>query len=627
MIIRSEKEFIPLLDSIAQADRWAVDTEGVIKIYPDWKLTGTSISLDGKTGFYIPSGHLEGSGQLPAEYVTEKLKPFFHKPGLELFMANSKFDMKVFRLIDPSLEFLEENAFCTMTSSFILDVNNEHGLKPSVFREFGHVMSTLDSIGCPRVKDKAIKEWVYFTDQMKIEGLAPYATDDAVQTFRLGERYKKKIHDDGFDKVYYELEMPLMFILMEMEENGVLLDVEKLKEFLEDAPKKLEALDKEIQEEIPVSRYVNVNSSQQMNELLFKDMGIKPRGEQLKTGGYSVTNANLDLWMADFKVCGMIADYRRLSKLFGNYLTNLHSRLGPDNRIRCNFNRHVADTGRLSSSRPNLQNVPRAENDTYGLRKLFIAPPGRSFICADYSQVELRIEAHLSKDPIMIGAFERDEDIHAATAKEVFKLDCDVNEVAEKYPVKRQIAKSLNFGIIYEAGPKTLAATANKGIKDEKDRVTEEEMEVIMKEYFKRYRGIERYIELCHKKAMKDGYVKTIVGRKRYLPDAQIKPTTSEEHRVRYGAFRKSSNTPTQGSAFDVIAIAKRNIKHKLQEEGLYKTSKFVLQVHDELLVETDDKHAQKVADIVKEKMESAVQLRVPLTAKVEIGKVWGDMK
>ena len=958
MIIRSEKELDKVIAEVESADKWAVDTEGTIKIYPNWHLTGISISTNGEDGYYIPVGHQEGT-QLPAEYVTERLKPYFENDGKTLFMANSKFDMKVFRLIDPTINFSKSNAFCTMTASFTLNVDNEHGLKESALREFDHKMLTLDEIGCPKKKDPQIGDKVYFTDQMSIEDLAPYATDDAVQTYRLGVLYSEKIDSEDYNKIYYELEMPFMFILMKMEEAGIKLDKERLIEFMEDAPAKLEQLEKEIFDELPIDEPVNLLSNPQMNVVLFDKIGIKPRGKQLKSGGWSVTNDYLNLWSAGNPVCGKIADYRKLNKLFGNYLSNLYHRISSDGRIRCNFNRHVAATGRLScvpldaeiftadgwkfhnelsvgdtvlgfnllkrdycwttvtdihvgkdevgllkvnkgndskynrgflctanhkwvvefnryydknysnvigfaetatiprsydlllfpritvdsdvdkeqsiltedqafllgwfltdgfltgkqnncryglgisvtkqrsinslqeglkniphslnvynyatpvyafhigveifdpiynvmksytpaqlllkmshkarvsmfdammegdgsrrknakrydrfgaarfqekptvdffetlclllgkpygvrsyiphtadneflgyhlwdkdltanknsrwtpldtvdvwcpettcgtwvmrynnhiaitgnSSKPNLQNIPRPENDVYGLRKLFVAGEGKDLIVADYSQIELRLDAHLSQDPAMIKAFMDGEDVHSITAKNIFKLDCPASEVKDKYPIQRQVAKTINFGIIYEAGPTTLTAAANKYIKDEKDKVTEEYMKKAVDLWFRTYRGAERFIEICHQRAIKNGYVKTIIGRKRPILDAQIKPKTDDDHRRRYGAFRKASNTPVQGSAADVLAIAMRNIEDRFIEEGFGGKYDFVLQIHDEIVIETDEDITETCSVMVKKEMEKAVQLRVPLVADVAVGKVWGDIK
>ncbi len=1017
-IIRTETEFLKLLADLKQVDRWAMDTEGRIGIYPDYGIAGISISLDGEHGYYIPVAHSDGSGQLPADYVVSMLKPFIESNERTLYMHNYKHDAKAFRVIDPTLEFNEEKAFCTMTASFILNVNNEHGLKESILREFSHKMTTLDEVKCPKKKDRNTKDVQYFPEQMEVTALAEYASDDAIQTYRLGELYARKIEEQGYSKVFYELEMPFMLILMELEENGIMLDKENLVKFMEDAPNKLGNLNKEIQEALPVKDEVNLNSSQQLNELLFKKLKIKPRGEKLKSGVYSVTNTYLDLWGADNVICGKIAEYRRLVKLFGNYLSNLYYRISPSERIHCNFNRHVAKTGRLSSSKTNLQNIPRPENDVYGLRKLFIAPEGKSLIVADYSQIELVVLAHLSKDPVLMKAFIDGNDIHSATAKEVFKIDASPEEIKkdkDKYGVKRSVGKcvsgdtriftskgllriedicdfrsvdkfvtlsedlmssngvattsyfyyggvqdtitictlhgysitgtpnhrvlvrdtkrgtdvsnlkcvtwkclsdittddyvyihltqdtvfpdkyvtfrhnlwttsahtgsslpiieidenwgfligyllgdgsisekavtltigevyygdlidniskaiasiglnmhvskyvrkpnkpiytlvlgsrrlirflrdvgicksadqggkllkvpecifrspkkvvcsflrgifesdgwvttsgshglamctmslsfaqeiqllltamgirnsinikynkvydrdyydvyvhkaslplfneligfvskqkqskldyvcasiqhsnmhrvhlpkvssitkgrtevfdftvpethnfvgngminhnTLNFGMVYEAGCKTLTATANKDIKNEADRLTEAEMKSIMEAYFRRYKGVETYIQQCHKNAMKNGFVSTITGRRRLLPDAQIRnPKTDDENSRKYAAFRQSSNTPVQGSAADLLAIAMRNIKRRLKAEGYYSTTKCVLQVHDEVVYETDEQNAEIVRNIVKEEMESAVKLRVPLVANVDVGKVWGDIK
>ena len=628
LIIRSVNEFEKVLSEIEKADKWSVDTEGIIRVYPNWDIVGISISTDGKTGCYIPVGHADGSGQLPADYVVSKLKPFFEQPGKRLYMHNSKYDMKVFRLIDPTIKFNEENAFCTMTASFILDVNSEHGLKACVKKEFDHVMTTLEEV-CPKEKDPKTGDKIFRADKSLIEEIAPYAIDDAVQTFRLGELYEERINELGIQKMFYELEIPLMFILMEMEENGIRLDTDKLNSILAEAPQTIDTLKKQITDLLPDEyKDININSLQQLNKLFFEGLKIKPRGDKLKSGIYSVKNEFLLMWSVEHKICELLLEYRKLGKLFGTYLANFNDRISPDGRLRCNFNRHVAATGRLSSSRPNLQNVPRKENDVYGMRDLFIAAPGKVFVCADYSQIELRVEAHLSRDPMFMQAFEDGIDIHSLTAKELFNLDCELDEVQKKYKAKRQIAKAINFGIIYEAGVRTLTATANKEL-DEKDRITEEQMQGLMDRYFRKYSSIKNYIDYCHRQAIQNGFVKTIVGRKRYLPDAQQKgdKLTKDDMRRKYGALRMSSNTPTQGSAFDIMSIAMRNIKRRNIAEGLEETTKIILQLHDEIIVETDEQYSEQVAKTVKEEMEQAVSLRVPLEAVVQVGYVWGNMK
>ncbi len=381
MIIRTEQELNNLLDKLDQADRWAFDTEGAIRTYPNWDFVGVSISLDGKTGYYIPVGHDEGS-QLDKEFVIEKLKPYFLDKDKLMYIHNAKYDMEAVRLINP-IEFFPDNIFCTMTASFILDVNNPHGLKESVLREFNHKMIELNDF-VPKEKCEKTKDKIYLTSRTLIEDMAPYAIDDAVQTYRLGELYRKRISKEGFDKVFYELEMPFIFILMELEEQGIKLDKEKLSTFMEEAPKKVAEIEGQIREMLPEEhKEINLNSTKQLNVLFFDDMKIKPIGNRTKTNLYSVSADNLEVWGIQHKICRMILSYRRLSKLANTYIQNMYNRLSPDGRIRCNFNRHVAVTGRLSSSRMNLQNIPRSENDVYGLRDLFIAGKGKKLVVAD----------------------------------------------------------------------------------------------------------------------------------------------------------------------------------------------------------------------------------------------------
>ena len=633
MIIRTESELDKLINEIESSDRWSLDTEGVKRIYPDWKLVGISISIDSKNGYYIPVGHDEGS-QLDAEFVVSKLKPSLENPKGLLYMHNAKYDMEALHIVDPTLCFKVNTLFCTMTASFILDTNNAHSLKECAKREFESSMIVLDQF-VPKQKCKLTNDKIYLVDQTSIEDMAKYAIDDAVQTYKLGKLYEKRISKDGYDKVFYELEMPFIFVLMELEEQGVKIDKHRLDQFMEEAPKRAEEMYQRIIDILPEGyEELNINSPKQLNELFFKIMKIKPIGEKGKSGLYSVNADNLEIWASENEVCKLIVEYRKLNKLATTYIANFSNRLSPDNRLRCNFNRHVAATGRLSSSKPNLQNIPRKENDVYGLRELVIAEKGRKLIVADYSQIELRMEAHLSKDPTMIQAFINNEDLHSITAKAAFKLDVPIDEVKEKYPIQRGIAKGVNFGIIYEAGPQALMKTVNKEIENPEDKITIEEMMAIMEEYFRKYPGVKRYIEKCHKFVEKNGYVKTITGRKRYIPQAQLRTEYSmspqekkEVLQQKFGGYRKASNLGAQGGAADLLAIAMRNIQNRVQEEGMKGRAKFVLQVHDEIAMEVDEEIVEQVAAIVKEEMENAVVLRVPLVADLNIVASWGDAK
>ena len=633
MIIRTESELNKVLNEIESVDRWSLDTEGVKRTYPDWKLVGISLSTNGKDGYYIPVGHNEGS-QLDAEFVVSKLKPYLEDPGELLYMHNVKYDLEALRLIDPTIQFKADKLFCTMTASFILDTNNTHNLKDCAEREFGKSMITLDQF-VPKQKCKLTGDKIYLVDQTTIEDMEKYAIDDAVQTYKLGELYKKHIHREGYDKVFYELEMPFIFVLMELEEQGVRIDKDRLDQFMEEAPKRAEEMYQRIIDMLPEGyEELNINSPKQLNELFFKIMKIKPIGEKGKSGLYSVKADNLEIWASENEVCKLIVEYRKLNKLATTYIANFSNRLSPDNRLRCNFNRHVAATGRLSSSRPNLQNIPVKQNDVYGLRDLFIAEEGKKLICADFSQVELRLEAHLSKDPAMIEAFVNKEDLHSMTAKAAFKIDAPIEEIKKNYPIQRSVAKGVNFGIIYEAGPQALVKTVNKEIENPEDKITIEEMMAIMEEYFRKYPGVKRYIEKCHKFVEKNGYVKTITGRKRYIPQAQLRTKYSmspqekkEVLQQKFGGYRKASNLGAQGGAADLLAIAMRNIQNIVQEEGMKDRAKFILQVHDELVMEVDEEIVEQVSAIVREEMENAVVLRVPLVADLSVVNSWGDAK
>lgn len=633
MIVRTEAELDKVLNKIASSDRWSLDTEGLVHIYPDWILVGISLSTDGKDGYYIPVGH-DGNSQLEAEFVVNKLKPYLEDSSKLIYMHNAKYDIEALRIVDPSLTFKQEGIFCTMTASFILDTNNQHGLKACAEREFGTNMIVMDQF-VPKQKCKITGDKLFLTHQTEIEDMAKYAIADAVQTYRLGELYKKRINKEGYDKVFYELEMPFIFVLVELEEQGVKIDTDRLAEFMEEAPKKAEELYQKIVELLPEGqKELNVNSPKQLNELFFKHLKIKPIGDKGKSGLYSVKADFLEAWASEHQVCKLIVEYRKLSKLATTYIANFSNRLSSDNRLRCNFNRHVAATGRLSSSKPNLQNVPVKRNDVYGLRSLFIAEEGKKLIVADYSQIELRLGAHLSKDPTMIQAFLGNQDLHSITAKAAFSLKEPVEEIADKYPTQRSIAKGVNFGIIYEAGPLTLANTVNKVIEDPEEKVSVDDMKEIMEAYFEKYPYVKRYIDKCHNYAERHGYVKTITGRKRFIPEAALtidRSMSPHEQKAVYAqkfcGYRKASNLGAQGGAADLLAIAMRNIYNRVRRERLEESAKFILQVHDELAMEVDEDKVEQVSIIIKEEMENAVELKVPLVADLSVVDSWGDAK
>jgi len=627
LIVRTETELAEMLSQLEKADTYCLDTETLDRGLFDLSLVGLSLSFDGKRGFYIPTGHAEESAQLPAELVLEKMKPILERPGKMCLMHNAKYDLKVLKVLG-GIEFPQDaGLFCskekkspiydTMVAAWLLDTENEIGLKALSKRYLKHTMVELSDIA-KKEKHPVTGDDVYRPDLVPIDVLAKYAIDDAVRPFQLKQIFDKELEKWGLEKVFYELEMPYVFVLMDMELAGVLINREKLEEFYEEAPDKLKALEQRIFACRPGGEEFNIGSQPQLNQVLFKELGIKPLGEKGKSGYYSTKEEYMEVWANKHEICKLILDYRKLDKLIGTYLTGLSKRIDPDGRIRSNFNRFIS-TGRLSSSRPNLQNIPRPENDLFGLRSLFIAPEGKTLIVADYSQIELRILAHFSRDPKLIEAYMNGEDIHAATAKALFDLPESVSEVKEKHGELRSIAKNYNFAMVYEAGVKKLAAMTG---------TTESRAKQLREKYFDRFPGIERYQQWMHHRAERDGYVKTLVGRYRHLSAAQLPGKTKKENALKHGAFRQASNTPIQGSAADVISIAMRNINRRLKDEGYSRDeAQIVLQVHDELILEVVEEAAQEVAKLVKSEMENAVKLRVPIVADVGIAPVWSEAK
>lgn len=627
LIVRTETELAEMLSQLEKADTYCLDTETLDRGLFDLSLVGLSLSFDGKRGFYIPTGHADESAQLPAELVLERMKPILERPGKMCLMHNAKYDLKVLKVLG-GIEFPQDaELFCskekkspiydTMVAAWLLDTENEIGLKALSKRYLKHTMVELSDIA-KKEKHPVTGDDVYRPDLVPIDVLAKYAIDDAVRPFQLKQIFDQGLEKWGLEKVFYELEMPYVFVLTDMELAGVLINREKLEEFYEEAPDKLKELKQRIFACRPGGEEFNIGSQPQLNQVLFKELGIKPLGEKGKSGYYSTKEEYMEVWANKHEICKLILDYRKLDKLIGTYLTGLSKRIDPDGRIRSNFNRFIS-TGRLSSSRPNLQNIPRPENDLFGLRSLFIAPEGKTLIVADYSQIELRILAHFSRDPKLIEAYMKGEDIHAATAKALFDLSEPVSEVKEKHGELRSIAKNYNFAMVYEAGVKKLAAMTG---------TTESRARQLREKYFDRFPGIERYQQWMHYRAERDGYVKTLVGRYRHLSAAQLPGKTKKENALKHGAFRQSSNTPIQGSAADVISIAMRNINRRLKDEGYSRDeAQIVLQVHDELILEVVEEAAQEVAKLVVSEMENAVKLRVPIVADVGIAPVWSEAK
>ena len=414
---------------------------------------------------------------------------------------------------------------------------------------------------------------------------------------------KEKIEKEGLNKLYYQTELPLLKVLVNMEEKGIKINREALKDFLQEIMGKRKKLKEEIYQK--AGERFNINSSPQLGEILFEKLNL-PRLKKTKTG-YSTDEETLQTLSLLQPWIGKIVEYRRLFKLESTYIKPLPKMVNPETgRLHTSFNQTATATGRLSSSHPNLQNIPIRNKMGEKIRQAFIAEEGYLLLSADYSQIELRIMAHLSQDPNLKSAFLRGEDIHQQTAAEIFNL-----LPLQVTPQMRRKAKTVNFGIIYGISSYGLSRDLN---------ISESEAEEYIKKYFQRYPKVKEYIENTLNKARRTGYVTTFLGRKRYLPEI-----LSPKRRRREFAQRTAINSPVQGGAADLIKLAMINLSRRLRKEKL--RGRMILQIHDELLLEVPGEEITLTRKIVKEEMEGAIKLSVPLIVDSKIGKNWAEMK
>ncbi len=432
--------------------------------------------------------------------------------------------------------------------------------------------------------------------------IAEYAAEDADVTLKLKNFFAPELKKAGIESLFFDIEMPLIYVLVEMEVTGVKLDTVALKQSSEELTAALNNLEKEIYELAGVK--FNINSSKQVGEVLFEHLKIEEKAKKTKTGSYSTSEDILEKMRSKHPVVGKLLEYRGLKKLLSTYIDALPELINPETgKVHTSFNQTVTATGRLSSTNPNLQNIPIRDELGREIRKAFI-PDNEdcTFFSADYSQIELRIMAHLSQDEHMIEAFRSGADIHSATAAKIYGIP--VEEVTGDM---RRKAKTANFGIIYGISIFGLAERLN---------IPRAESKELIEGYFKSYPGIRDYMDESIRIAKEKGYVETIFKRKRYLPDIN-----SHNAIVRGYAERNAINAPIQGSAADIIKVAMVRIYNRFEEEGL--KSKMILQVHDELNFNVCQDEQEKVRQIVLEEMENAIQLQVPLIADCGEGKNW----
>ncbi len=544
---------------------------------------GVSFAVDAGTAWYIP---MNVEGALPAVDVCRLLKPLFEDPDKTWIAHNYKFDYIVLRQAGIDMA---GKAFDTMVAAYLLDANQKLKMDALAKKYIGYEPIPIETLIGSGRKQKTM-------DQIPYAEVVAYACEDADVTLRLYDVLSEELKKDELLDIAYQVDFPLMQVLGDMEIHGIKLDTDMLADFSEQLNKDLQ----QVQDKIfkAAGTEFNLNSPQQLGEVMFDKMGI-PSRKKTKTGQYSTAESVLAELSNDYEVPALVLDYRSLSKLKSTYVDALPKIVNENTgRIHTNFNQTVAATGRLSSSNPNLQNIPIRTERGREIRKAFIPEQGYQLLAADYSQVELRVIASMSGDKNMIRAFREDEDIHARTAKEVFGLD-SLDEVTAD---QRRKAKEVNFGIPYGVSAYGLASRLG---------ISNNEGKEMIEQYFERFPGIRNYIEETKAFAAEHGYVKTLMGRRRYIPDIN-----SRNWNVRGFAERTAINMPIQGTAADIIKVAMIRIRDYLKGEGL--KSRMLLQVHDELVFEIAEEEIEQVSLKIRTYMEQAAELEVPL--KVEMG-------
>ena len=566
----------------------AFDTEttGVDPLTSD--IVGISFAYKEGEAYYIP---LSANKEEATEQLS-LLKPFLEDTSIEKIGQNIKYDILMVRNYDIKVQ---GPLFDTMIAHYLINPETSHAMDYLAETYLKYKTVPIEELIGSRGKNQGNMR------DVDIAIASKYACEDADITLKLKHLLEKEIKENNLDKLFYEIECPLIYVLADMEWIGARLDLEALKELSIDFTEELAGLEEELIEMAGME--YNVNSPKQTGEVLFDHLKISEKAKKTKTGQYSTSEGELEKLRNTHPIIDKILEYRGVKKLLSTYIDAFPLLINPrSNKIHTSFNQTVAATGRLSSTNPNLQNIPIRDERGRAMRKVFIPDDGCTFLSADYSQIELRIMAHLSNDKQMTEAFNNGLDIHSATAAKIFKVPLE-----EATSDMRDKAKTANFGIIYGISIFGLS---------ERLSIPRGEAKDLIEGYFESYPDVEKYMETSKEKARENGYVETLLGRKRFLPDIN-----SRNGIVRGYAERNAINAPIQGSAADIIKLAMIRIFSRFEEEKLQ--SKMILQVHDELNFNVPMDELEVVKKIVVEEMENAYKLSVPLKTDCGWGKNW----
>lgn len=619
-IVRDEAGLAELVRDLDAAEWISFDLETDSLERLTAGIVGFCLAVEPPRAYYVPVGHLTGAaqadagqmnlfagaaelapGQLPIERVLDAIRPAMTNPAIPKVAHHAKFDAMILEQHGLTASPVK---FDTMIAEWLTDPATKHkGLKDLARHRLGAEMTDIEElIG----RGKAQRSFA----EVPIELAAPYGAADADMTLRLMPVLLRELEEKGLTRLI-DLEMDLMPVIADMERAGVRIDVDFFRQMSQDLEAAMLKLEQTIYE--IGGEPFNINSTQQLSDILFKKLQLPHEGlRRIASGHYSTAADVLEgLKTADSTgIINAIIEYRELGKLKGTYVDALPQLINPDTgRIHTSFSQTGAVTGRLASSNPNLQNIPIRSELGQQLRRGFVTEPGWSFLSADYSQVELRILAHISQDDTLLQAFREDQDIHTATAAAIYGIP---DEQVTKN--QRRFAKTINFGLIYGMGAFRLARETG---------LTLGEAETYVKKYFNQFPGIERYLEETRQKARVDGYVETLFGRRRYFPVFKSAMSTANRQAVNR-AEREAVNHPIQGTAADIIKLAMIRLNAELKKR--YR-ARLLLQVHDELLLEAPLEELDEVRELVIDIMSDAFQLDVPLKVEAETGVNWLELK
>jgi DNA polymerase-1 len=592
--VLTEADLRDMIAVLHAAPEFSFDTETTSLDPLSAELVGISFCVEPRIAYYIPFCHDCGGApkQLDRDHTLSLLKPLFEDPSKNKVGQNIKYDVHVLNRYGVSVS---GTLFDTMIASYLLNPGKtSHGLDAIALEYLGYKTITYGEVAGTG------KKQVCFS-QVAVETATRYSAEDADIALRLKLKLSPQLDQQNLKDLFHDLEMPLMEVLAEMERAGVLIDRVFLKEMSLQLATDITAIERSIYE--LADGEFNINSTKQLADILFNKLGLTPV-KKTKTG-FSTNVDVLDELAHLHPLPAEILKYRTLAKLKSTYVDALPLLINPETgRLHTSFNQAVAATGRLSSSDPNLQNIPIRTDVGRKIRRAFIADPGSSLLSADYSQIELRVLAHLSADPALIDTFRKDDDIHSRTASEVFGLP--ENEITAEM---RRKAKAVNFGIIYGISAFSLAQDIG---------VSHGEAKRYIEGYFARYPRVQEFISRTIDEAKTRGYVTTLLGRRRFIPEL-----SSSSAPVRNFGERTAVNTPIQGTAADLIKLAMLHIRERIHKESL--KSIMILQVHDELLFETPDTEIERMKTLVKEEMEGVLKLEVPVKVDIGVGKNWDE--